>query len=175
MPPGKKLKELFSDDHSFGEFKEPAQISGKLRWQVIQVVVDERVPSRSPSSKERHEVDVHVNAAERPLSVVSEESRNVHSKGEGEKMSENERVLELVYKLGVYLEPEKTLKDLRNAFIDSKQLNKQNLYFQFLRGDSPGDVIAIDTEEETELSSLGARRTVYIEAISKGESAKHVW
>ena len=71
----------------------------------------------------------------------------------------------------MYLAPSKSLKDLRNAFLDSGQVDGQELFFQFLRGDTPGEVIPIDTEEETELSSL-AHRTVHIEAISKGEQWK---
>ena len=55
---------------------------------------------------------------------------------------------EYFYKRGVYLDMmNATLKDLRNGFIDTGQLDQQaNKYFQFLISDLPGDIVHIDND-----------------------------
>ena len=82
-------------------------------------------------------------------------------------------VAEVVYKKGIYLPPNSLLKDLRNGFVDSRQLDSDNCLFCFLRSDAQGDYVAIDDEEELLLEELEAvspnqRRTLYIEALDKG-------
>lgn len=166
---GKKVS--FSDQETIGRFKEPAHISGKMRWQVIQLIADDETNSPETKRKETIAADVHVDAKPSP----SSDDRTAHS-AEEENQSNSGRVSEVIYKCGVYLESTKTLKDLRNAFIDSGQLSNQDPFFQFLQEDTMGEVIPIDTEEETSLSSLSKtqqeNRTIYIEAISKGIELK---
>ena len=181
---GKKVS--FGQSSVLGGFKEPEQnISGEMRWQIIQLVVEETSSSAQSTTKEevktrmvkeKHIVDVHIEATSRESpstpKVEEKETRETHSSDtERSRQSSNARVSEIVYNCGVYLAPTKTLKDLRNAFLDSGQVDKKELFFQFLRGDTPGDLIPIDTEEEIELSSLEptTNRTMHIEAISKGE------
>ena len=75
---------------------------------------------------------------------------------------------EVVFLKGVYLETTATLKDLRNSFIDSNQLDPNHLYFQFLRSDTLGDIVPIDNEEETKpLSFDSKQRTIYVQAIDR--------
>lgn len=83
---------------------------------------------------------------------------------------------EIVYRKGIYLNSDATLKDLRNGFIDSGQLDKDDVYFKFLNSDIPGDYILIDDEEETLLTKLEPNllfpRSVFIELVDKSELSR---
>ena len=136
---GKKVS--FGKSSMVGGFKEPEQILGEMRWQIIQLVTEEEEETSSPHSgedekqtmKEKHVVEVHIDASAResPLAEGEElnekETRETHS-SETERLSNSARVSEIVYKRGVYLAPSKSLKDLRNAFLDSGQADTLSLY-----------------------------------------------
>ena len=85
----------------------------------------------------------------------------------------DDTMIEEIFKRGVYLKPDSTLKELRNSFIDSIQLDSNDCTFRFLRSDVPGDFIDIDTEDKTLLSqiqhSLVLPATLYIESIVPGD------
>ena len=84
---------------------------------------------------------------------------------------------EIVYKRGVYLTPDATLKDLRNGFIEVENLEANDRYFQLLWSEFPGDFIEIDTEEEVLLNqiehTLVRQRTMYIENVDPGMYHRH--
>ena len=90
----------------------------------------------------------------------------------------DDTMVEEVFKRGVYLKPDSTLKELRNSFIDSNQLDSNDCTFRFLRSDVPGDFIEIDTEDKTLLSqiqhSLVLPATLYIESIDPGDLTTHI-
>ena len=131
-----------------GKFKEPDQMGTKLRWEIIQLLPIEKskdVKSEPPSDT----------ASEKELQLCLEDSDEFE---------------EEVYPKGVYLEPTSSLKDLRNNFINTNQLEMNEAHFQFLYSDTPGDTIPIDNEEEIQLERFSEReRTIYIQAIDKGE------
>ena len=103
--------------------------------------------------------------------ITQESSRSKYSE-DGRNESEDDQMSEIVYKQGVYLSPDATLKDLRNGFIEQEKLEAHERYFQLLKSDVPGDIIEIDTEEEVLLSqieqTLIQQRTVYIENVDPG-------
>jgi hypothetical protein len=77
---------------------------------------------------------------------------------------------EIIYTKGVYLDKSASLKDLRNCFIESKQLESNLLYFQFLHSDTPGDLVSIDDEEEMKVSNLPSNeQTIYIQSIDESK------
>ena len=180
MLTGVALKDLFSKDSNVDEFKEPELIGTKQRWQIIQIIPSSTpTPTTSPTlmmdSKDEEE-------------MKEKEKLNVESGIEIESITSADETPEIYptpasmvtqvyqiiqYKKGVYMDRNASLKDLRNAFVDSKQLDDSNVYFQFLHSDTSGDYIAIDNEEETLLSSLEPNlqtpRTVYIESIKNSE------
>ena len=84
---------------------------------------------------------------------------------------------EIVYRKGVYLDVNAVLKDLRNGFIDSKQLEPDNLLFQFLNSDMPGDYIPIDSEEDTLLAKIEPNlltpKTLYMESVNNSKLYMH--
>jgi len=86
---------------------------------------------------------------------------------------DNETItIEMIYKRGVYLDVDATMKDLRNGFIESNQLDAKDRIFQFLKSDVPGDYIEIDTEDEVMLAqiehNLVQPKTFYIESLDPG-------
>ena len=135
---GKKLSDVFSSEVDTGEFQEPDEMGGKLRWQVILL---------------------------EPL--ISDHQHSTIS------LSDDEGVDEVTYRQGVYLEWTNTLADLRRAFIDTHQLDKEELTFCFLWSDVIGEHIDIAAESSLQLSKLGRaatrNRTVYIERVDPGE------
>ena len=140
------------------EFKEPPQLNGKQRWQIIQLLFknDEEGGRVKSKSETKSKVKWHI-ASEEGLG-------DKHAMLAGD---DNDTFTEVYYKQGVYLHPDATLKDLRNAFIDSNQLDAEDRMFCFLNSDVPGDYIVIDTEDEVMLSqiehNLVQPRTLYIE------------
>lgn len=80
---------------------------------------------------------------------------------------------EIIYRKGIYLDSDATLKDLRNGFIDSSQLDPDDIYFKFLNSDIPGDYISVDDEEEMILAKLEPNlifpRSLFIELVDKSE------
>ena len=100
--------------------------------------------------------------------------RSKYSREPTRSESADDHMTEILYKRGVYLTPDATLKDLRNGFIELEKLEGDDRYFQLLKSDVPGDLIEIDTEDETLLSqiehSLVQPRTMYIENIDPGMS-----
>ena len=107
------------------------------------------------------------------VSKITQESPKSKYSGEPTRSeSADDHMTEILYKRGVYLTPDQTLKDLRNGFIELETLENNDRYFQLLKSDVPGDFIEIDTEDETLLSqiehSLVQPRTMYIENIDPG-------
>uniref|UniRef100_A0A1X7V0T6 MYND-type domain-containing protein n=1 Tax=Amphimedon queenslandica TaxID=400682 RepID=A0A1X7V0T6_AMPQE len=142
-----RRKQLQSETGEVGQFKEPEKIGSKLRWQIIKLIPVEK-PKKSETQKEDDD-----STSENELQLCLEESDEFE---------------EEIYLKGVYLEPTSTLKDLRNNFIDSNQLETSDVYFQFLNSDTPGDLVQIDNEEEIKLERFEEReKTLYIQAIDK--------
>lgn len=168
QPAGKRLKDVFatspvSEVGSAVEFEEPLEMAGKLRWQMIRVLCE---GTKGNSVQERSALES--GGSSRPSSQPQQVE-------EEEDLSSQQT--ELVYPNGVYLSAEASLKDLRNEFVDSDQLeDSDGLHFQFLRSDVPGDRIELDTEDEVLLcqieDSLVQKRTLYIECIDPG---KYKW
>ena len=106
------------------------------------------------------------------VSKITQESPRSKYSEEGRNESEDDHMSEILYKRGVYLAPDATLKDLRNGFIELENLETNDRYFQLLRSDVPGDFIEIDTEEEVLLNqiehTLVQPRTMYIENVDPG-------
>lgn len=107
------------------------------------------------------------------VSKITQESPKSKYSGEPTRSeSADDHMTEILYKRGVYLLPDATLKDLRNGFIEIEKLENGDRYFQLLKSDVPGDLIDIDTEDETLLSqiehTLVQQRTMYIENIDPG-------
>ena len=104
--------------------------------------------------------------------LTKDKSRSKYS-DESRTESEDDHMTEVEYKRGVYLAPDATLKDLRNSFIEMEHLEFDDRYFHLLKSDVPGDIIDIDTEDETLLSqiehTLVQQRTMYIENIDPGK------
>ena len=167
-------------------------MNGKMRWQIIQVFSDsladdnernavileeEATPASRVAFKlggteedltkqnEASDSEIHVESDR-----LEEESEDWHYE---QPPSVNTEMSEMLYERGVYLDRDATLKDLRNSFIASEQLDSPDHIFQFLSSDVPGDFILIDTEDEIALAqiehNLVQNRTLYIEAIDPGE------
>ena len=148
------------------EFKEPSQLNGMQRWQIIQLLFKNEKGSRlQVSVKPKSETKSKVK-----WQIASEEV--LEDKHATSASDDNDTFTEVYYKQGVYLHPDATLKDLRNAFIDSNQLDAEDRMFCFLNSDVPGDYIVIDTEDEVMLSqiehNLVQPRTLYIECRGPG-------
>lgn len=162
---GKSLKDVFatspmSETGSTVEFEEPLEMDGKLRWQIIRVLSE----GVKGSLVERSALES--GDSSRPSSQTQQV--------EDEEDDLSSEQTELVYANGMYLSGEACLKELRNAFVDSDQLEESDgLHFQFLQSDVPGDRIELDTEDEVLLcqieDSLVQRRTLYIECIDPGK------
>ena len=159
------------------DFEEPLTLEGKFRWQII------RILSEAGSEGRKSElID-----GEGRIFLESRDSSRPESKtqtGTGGEVEEGQETgrekgtpnnqqdqMEEEYTRGVYLSADATLRDLRNQFVDSGQLEmeKEGRHFQFLRSDVPGDRIEVDTEDEVLLcqieDSLLEKRTMYIETI----------
>ena len=137
---------------------EPAALGSKLRYEIVRIIggSGKTTPIKLPSeTKETTEITESSIDKERKMATVSRQSSYC-------------RYHTITYKMGVYLEDSSTLKDLRNTFIDSGQLEAESQFFKFLYSDLPGDYVEIDSEEGKTLSSL-ASRTVYIEAVDSGK------
>ena len=104
--------------------------------------------------------------------ITQESPRSKYSEEPNRSESADDHMTEILYKRGVYLAPDATLKDLRNGFIELEKLDHNDRCFQLLKSDVPGDIIEIDTEDETLLSQIEHRlvqeRTMYIENIDPG-------
>jgi hypothetical protein len=156
---------------------------------------EESVESKEPRDSEEKESDIKEEEKSQesavqedgekpqgPKDLKSEESRTRQSVvetpeenagKEGDSMTHQHEQTELAYR-AMYLPSGATLKDLRNMFVESEQLDKKNgLHFQFLLSDVPGDKIELDTEDEVLLSQIESRlvqkRTLYIETIDPSE------
>ncbi len=168
------LKDVFlsssavSETGTAVELKEPAEMDGKLRWQIIRILSEGGSEGRKSSS-----------LADRMILESRDSSPTSKAlgtdRGDGpDKDTQSLDQTEMVYKRGVYLAQDASLKDLRNQFLDSEQLEKKNgLHFQFLNSDVPGDRIELDTEDEVLLCQIEdrllQRRTMFIEYIDSGE------
>ena len=172
---GSKLKDIFQKQNDEQvEFKEPQKLNGNQRWEIIQLLpendereavsrppVDLETPSplkaKEEGSKTKEDIAPQAELDERQANSVSDD---------------NETMIEVVYKRGVYLRADATLKDLRNGFVDSNQLDAKDRIFQFLKSDVPGDYIEIDTEDEVMLAqiehNLVQPNTIYIESLEQG-------
>ena len=92
-------------------------------------------------------------------------------------LSDNEQVTETQYRQGVYMDWENTLHDLRNAFIGTRQIEREEAAFCFLWTDVPGEHIDVASESSTCLKELSrsstvTSRTVYIERVDPGECSQ---
>jgi len=172
---GSKLKDIFPKQNDEQvNFKEPPQLNGKQRWQIIQLLPekDEReagsrppveLETPSPPKAEKKDPKTENTASEAGL-----------DEGQANSVSDdNETItIEMIYKRGVYLDVDATMKDLRNGFIESNQLDAKDRIFQFLKSDVPGDYIEIDTEDEVMLAqiehNLVQPKTFYIESLDPG-------
>ena len=190
---GSKLKELFPEQcERSGDFREPAVLNGKIRWQIIQVfsdrladgsgrnaaMLEEATPisrvafklggAEEDVAKPNENDDSEIRVVESDRREENKDYRNSHPPSVNTEMSE------ILYERGVYLDLDATLKDLRNGIIASEQLDSPDRIFQFLSSDVPGDFIPIDTEDEVMLAqiehNLVQSRTLYIEAIDPGKS-----
>ena len=106
------------------------------------------------------------------VSKITEQNSRSKYSDESRTESEDDHMTEIVYKRGVYLVPDATLKDLRNSFIEQEKFELNERYFHLLKSNVPGDVIEIDTEDEVLLSQIEhtmvQSRTMYIENIDPG-------
>ena len=169
------------------EFKEPPMIHGKQRWQIILLQQEKQMEHGSSTNEGRDDLGaesstqavskVEFTLADSTVELIGEPSNTdmalTERNREFDREGSSTRVVEVIYRKGVYLSESASLKDLRNAFIDSKQLDSKDHAFQFLCSDVPGDAFLIETENETLLHqiehSLLDKRTVYIEVINPGE------
>lgn len=256
VPPGKSLMDVFaatspvSETGAAVEFKEPLEMNGKFRWQIVRVLSDGGSEGRKTSSrlessdsnrpkeffrstsqgKEESKESSQMEKKEGEGSKVQKEGSQVEKEGpnsedltgpqesetqsserqvqeeketpaeEPEKVTSQAQELEpdtdesvdkekdavsqheqteLTYRRGVYLPLDATLKDLRNKFVESGQLDqKDGIHFQFLLSDVPGDRIELDTEDDVLLcqieSSLLQKRTLFIEAIDPSERQLYI-
>lgn len=175
---------MFPEAEPGNKFKEPPVLNGKQRWQIIQLLKEEnasrnKVDQPGDDSSKNAASDVRLTSASSTDELLAGSSTDViqrekeKSKEEGREDGASARVVEIVYQKGVYLPEDASLKDLRNAFIDSRQLDSSDgAAFQFLHADVPGEAFLIDVEEDTLLSqihdSLADKQTVYIETINLG-------
>ena len=190
---GSKLKEMFrGQEERSGDFKEPPEMNGKIRWQIVQIFSDSLADNdeRNPEILEEEvrrasKVVFELGATEENLtkqdetcgSEMESDRRDIDDREDRHvkhSPSINTGISEMLYDRGVYLGLDATLKDLRNDFIESEQLDSAEQTFQFLNSDVPGDFIPIDTEDEVMLTqiehNLVQNRTLYIEAIDPGKN-----
>ena len=177
---------MFSEKEPGQEFKEPPVLNDKQRWQIIQLLKEEntnqsKADQPRDDNSEKAASDVKLAAASSTDKLLAESTtgsstdvaQREQSKEGRREDGGSVRIVEIVYQKGVYLPEDGSLKDLRNAFIDSNQMDSSGSHaFQFLHADVPGDAFLIDVEEDTLLSqicnSLTDKRTVYIETINPG-------
>ena len=177
MSTGKKLNEMFSRQSS--TFVEPDEVHGKKRWQIVQLIPEPDKPSMETRPSTRPSGSKQQSSLE--MELLSEKDLNDSSDGQPLQSQPNQpsplqdQSMEIEYKKGMYMGDTATLKDLRNQFIDSGQVDKENLFFQFLRSDMLGDYIPIDEEEETKLTNLHPYlvqpQTLYVERLEGGKRA----
>ena len=196
---GKSLKDIFgasspvSETGAAVEFKEPSEMYGKHRWQIIRVIsegygspggvkdgetkrdgLESRESAMSPEMMtEANSSDKEGNGLEENEGNQQENKKPSQQEKDALNSQERQEQAEMVYRRGIYLTPDATLKDLRNQFVDSKQMEQNAPYFQFLRSDVPGDRFDIETEDDILLSqiqdSLIQKRTLYIENIDSSK------
>lgn len=96
-------------------------------------------------------------------------NKSLHSNNE-----DDEEISETLFRQGVYMDWKDTLVDLRTAFIDTKQIEREEAAFCFLWTDVLGEYIDIESERSTCLNQLSrstiSSRTVYIETVDRGEA-----
>lgn len=162
------------------EFKEPFEISGAYRWQIVRVLSDVGSEGRKSDLTDRDGgITLDSRESSRPVSKTPNPEPDGSDKDRDIQSHQDEEQTEMVYRGGIYLTADASLKDLRNQFINSEQLEEgDGLHFQFLKSDVPGDRIELDTEDEVLLcqieESLLQKRTMYIETIDPGkESINH--
>ena len=136
-------------------------MDGQLRWQIICVLSEDRLilPTKTEVNKDKVVTPALVTDTLSDEEITPHQLQGVQT--------------ELVYKRGIYLFSDATLRELRNGFVDTQQgEGAGNLHFQFLRSDVPGDRIEVEAEGNIMLSqiehSLIQKRTIYVEMISAG-------
>ena len=178
---GKSINELFpattrSSHGKVSDFEEPLEMNGQVRWQVIQVVSEGEITSATPTSVEESPRDKDRHGKR---NISSEESKHnekeiTEGKSRDSSAKASDNAHEVVYRKGVYLFDDATLRELRNGFIETEQLDsKRGTHFQFLRSDVVGDKIDIETEDEVMLHqiehSLTVEKTIFIEMTDPGK------
>ena len=120
-----------SETGTVAELKEPAQLmDGKLRWQIIRILSDGGSEGRKSSSLADRMI-LESRDSSRPTSKALRVDMGESPDKDKDTLSHDQT--EMVYKRGVYLVSDATLKDLRNQFVDSDQLEqKSGVHFQFL-------------------------------------------
>jgi len=178
---GKSLNELFpkarNSSGKIPDFEEPLQMNGQVRWQIIQVVSEGEITSSTPTALEGSPEE---NDRGGKRNDSYEKNKRDEKESNSGKSGDNvaggsEHAHEIVYKKGVYLFDDATLRELRNGFIETEQLDtKKGTLFQFLHSDVVGDKIDIETEDEILLNqiehSLTVKKTMFIEMIDPGKS-----
>lgn len=155
------------------EFKEPQEMDGKFRWQIIRVLSEVGSEGRKSGLTDKDGcIVLESRESSRPASKAH--NPDVDSSDRDKGVPNQQDQTEIVYRRGIYLNNDATLKDLRNQFINSEQQEQEDgVHFQFLRSDVPGDRIEIDTEDEILLSqiedNLLQRWTIYVESIDTCE------
>ncbi len=186
---GKTLNDLFSKDSSFHDFKEPEQIGTKRRWQIVQILpsvepsMNIETPLPTPAEPVKNQQIKKITEEDKLKVESGIEIESIEGDEELGQRDDNQSVIssapsdgyqEIVYKKGIFLDTNGTLKDLRNGFIDSSQIDSDYRFFQFLNSDMPGDYIPIDNEEDTLLSRLEPNlispKTMYIETVDNSKS-----
>lgn len=159
------------------ELEEPPEMQGKFRWQVIGVVSEDVSTSEEKRAMAISEEESGESSREKNRDDPTEGLSSKETKTLTEDLGEEDT--ETVYRRGVYLGSDATLKDLRNQFLDTAQLEPQKLHFHFLKSDVPGDKIEIDTEDEVYLSQLEGtliqHRTLYIEHTEPSKKSWTSW
>ncbi len=163
------------------DFEEPLEVNGQVRWQIIQVVTEgdisigraniPEIEDEDSASKETTEGAATNGGKKAKEKESSADAKRDKSNEDGTASSQGQ---EVVYKRGVYLFEDASLRELRNAFVETKQLdNQKGTHFQFLRSDVEGDKIEIETEDDILLNqiehSLTSRRTMFIEMVDSGK------
>lgn len=77
------------------------------------------------------------------------------------------------YHQGVYVDPDATLREVRDLFIETGQLELDRLLFQFLDPDSHNRFFSIEEEDAITLDSMKLKlpRTLFIKSIP--QSSEH--
>ena len=149
------------------EFKEPPTINGRLRWQIVQLTdtTKEDTPIKGWMK------DPSTGQPQQPVAEAGKEGEE----GVAREGSKEEGMEEMVYRRGVYLDPNATLRDLRNGFVETRQTSLEHRMFLFLRSDILGDHFDISSEEGTRLAhiqgSLVQPQTMYIQSLPRSEFA----